>query len=158
KRLDVATIDEPQVDDVDRDLGVVAGSQLAPRRRLDGLYRGRRAAAYPEAEFLGRVELQAERIGMPSVDAVEIAVDHHREGAAEPLADVADVPGLQRRRGPPGHRDGRAIAVQRDFLDVAVPVTHCFVLTPSSPVRLRRSARCAACATRASRTSPAPGT
>ncbi len=148
ERSDGALVDETEVDDVDRDLGVVAGAKLVPnellevfrflRRRCRG--RGRRAA------------LHAHGVRVLAGDANHVAVvGRHRVGVAERLRDHHQSAGGQHHLGAARDLDRLAIARQRDRF-VSLHASH---LTRWSPCRPCLPAPRAACARRGSRTSRA---
>ena len=104
--VDLAAVDEAEVHDVDRDLGVVAGLELLPGQLL--------ASCLPGGVLGGRaarVGALADRVGVLALDAHQVAVvGHDRVGAAERLRDEDGR--ARRERDPVAVRD-------RDHLDVA---------------------------------------
>src|SRR5574340_1182879 len=108
-----AFVDQAQLDDVDRDLRVIAGRHLLPRRRLDLFKAGVDLAV--RGARAGRLLAQGVRV--LAFDAVHAAVRHHGETAAQLLRDLHLVALLQGGRHAPRHDGRRAIPRQGDFLD-----------------------------------------
>src|SRR6185437_16209965 len=106
--LQRAGVDEPELDDVDRNLGIEARAQLLPDELLDVLVAG----AF--GQFERRRRLLAERVRVGAADAEQVAVDVDREAAAERLRDVADLARRQRDRLALRHHDGDAVALEAD--------------------------------------------
>src|SRR5690606_13823855 len=121
-------VDQAQVDDVDRDLGVVAGGEPAPGLGLDRLDGGRVGGVGLLGLAAGRVRIagvgrvQAQRVGVGARDPVQVAAHHHGEIAPELLGNLRQAAAGQRGRRAPGNLGGLAVALQVDLLDVAVPV------------------------------------
>src|SRR5947208_5919923 len=85
----VACVHQTQVDDVDRDLRVVAGAHLLPGELAHILFGGVRRQ-------LGRFDrLLADGVGVLAGDAEQIALEVHGEAPAEGLGDVTGLAGLE---------------------------------------------------------------
>ena len=76
-RLDAGLVDQAQVDDVDRDLRIEAGAQLAPHQLLDRLVVG----AFGQFQRLRR--FLADGVGIAAGDAEQVAFDEHGVAAAK---------------------------------------------------------------------------
>ena len=83
-RLHRRFVHQPEVDDVDRNLGVEARAQLLPHQLLDFVV-GRAGGQF---ERLGR--FLADRVGILARHAEQIAFDEHGVTATERLRDVTD--------------------------------------------------------------------
>src|SRR3989440_208245 len=85
----VAGVHQSQIDDVDRDLRVVAGAHLLPGELAHILFVG-------IGRQLGRLDrLLADGVGVLARDAEQVALEVHGEAAAEGLGDVAGLAGLE---------------------------------------------------------------
>ena len=123
----VAVVDEAEVHDVDRDLGVEAGAQLVPDDAVDVVV-GR------AGRQLGRAQrLLADRVAVGPRDAEQVALDVDREAAAERLRDVADAarPQLDLDAGRNDHR--LHVAADDDRLVACVAHAHSVVTGAASP-------------------------
>src|SRR5690606_17010182 len=76
-------VDEAQVDHVDRDLRVEAGTQLVPHHPFHVPDRGALRQLERRDRFL------ADRVGVLPGDAEQVPVHEHRVAAAQRLRDVA---------------------------------------------------------------------
>src|SRR3569832_1149477 len=115
QRHDVAFIDEPELDDVDRDFGIVAGRELLPHELfVDGAVAGERLV-------VARVMLRefAERIGILAGDTHETAFDITRVAAAERLRDGDLLARGQGHLRPGGDQHGIAVAAQGHYFVAA---------------------------------------
>src|SRR5256886_1030522 len=85
----VAGVHQTQVDDVDRDLRVVAGAHLLPGELAHILFVGigRQLGCFDR--------LLADGVGVLAGDAEQVALEVHGEAAAEGLGDVAGLAGLE---------------------------------------------------------------
>src|SRR6202522_4220312 len=80
---DIAFVYQAEIDDIDRDLRVVAGLELLPYHVLDVLFGGARR------DFRRFGRRLADGIAVLAGDAEQVAVDVDREAAAQGLRDVA---------------------------------------------------------------------
>src|SRR5256885_4611732 len=85
----VAGVHQTQVDDVDRDLRVVAGAHLLPGELAHILFAG------IGRQLGGFDRLLADGVGILAGDAEQVALEVHGEAAAEGLGDVAGLAGLE---------------------------------------------------------------
>src|SRR6516164_1868484 len=86
---DRAIVDQPQIDDVDGYLRIVAGAHLLPGEMLYVIFAGVRRQ-------LGRLDrLLADSVGVLAGDAKQVPFEIHREAAAERLCYVAGLARLE---------------------------------------------------------------
>src|SRR5690606_18956941 len=135
---DRGLVDQAQVDDVDRDLGVEAGPQLAPDQLLHRVVGG----VLGQFQRLGR--LLADRVGVLPGDPEQVAFHEHRVAATQGLGDVAGGAGRKGDRVALRNQDRGAIALEahrftaagvHDGLRVAPHVFYAAWHTPQSAAR-----------------------
>src|SRR5882757_5139285 len=81
---DIALVNQPKVDDVYRDLWVIASLELAPDDGLDVFFRCARRHFGSDGGAL------SDGVRLLAGNAEQVAVDIHREAASQRLGDVAD--------------------------------------------------------------------
>src|ERR1700681_3823263 len=102
---DFALVHQPQVDNVYRDLGVVASLELLPDDALDVLLGG-------AGRYLGcNGRRLTDRVRLMPGNAEQVSVDVHREAAAQRLSDVAHRAQLQVDFDAGGYGDGLDVAL-----------------------------------------------
>ncbi len=102
--LDFAAVYQTEIDDIDRNLGVITGPHLFPNQRLEF--------------FVGRVRRQvgcgnwflAEGIGIGTRDAEKAALEVNGETAAHRLCNVYERSGLEIDLHACGHDDRAHVA------------------------------------------------
>src|SRR5690554_4765730 len=104
--LDAAAVDQPQVDDIDRDLRVEAGAQLVPDELLDLLLGGVLGQGRP------RQRLEAQDIQVGPLDQVEAPLEADAHRAALGLHDGDDAVLGQGHRLAEGDGDRLDVALQ----------------------------------------------
>ena len=135
--FDFAAVNEPELDDVDRDFGVVAGFQLLPDDRFDVLIRC-------VFRHFGRWHrLLAKRVGVRARDQEQVALEVHRKAPAQRLGDESGSTLAQQQFFAGRDYDCPDVARQRNrFVCVSEHLNSYSVV---AGVASWRSAECSAC-------------
>src|SRR5690606_3089167 len=108
---DIAAVHQTQVHNIDRNFGIEAGGHDFPRPLLNPFFGDRPVGNV----LLLDLDLQTQRVGVLPFDAVQVALHHYRDTAAQLLGDDCGAPLFDGDRRAVRYGDRRAIPQNLDL-------------------------------------------